>query len=79
MAKTKNKKTDFHKENGGLDAIQRLMDGQEWDSDTMTSVAEIVRSTGRKIACFKTLPEAKAFIRGIQFQNRIVTHLAKSL
>ena len=32
-----------------LDAIARLMNGNEWDSDLVSSIAEIVHSTGRPL------------------------------
>lgn len=35
-----------------LDAIEALMSGKEWDSDTTSAVAEIVQSTGREIKDF---------------------------
>ena len=32
-----------------LDEIQKLLDGTEWDSDTMSQVAELVAASGRPI------------------------------
>ena len=32
-----------------LDELAELLDGQEWDSDTMAAVAGIVRATGREV------------------------------
>ena len=32
-----------------LDAIARLMNGNEWDSDLVISIAEIVHGTGRPL------------------------------
>ena len=32
-----------------LDQIRDLLDGQEWDAETLNHVAEIVRETGREI------------------------------
>ncbi len=32
-----------------LNQIHRLLDGTEWDSDTMSQVAELVEASGRKI------------------------------
>jgi len=33
-----------------LDSIQRALSAREWDSDTLSAVAEIVRRSGREIA-----------------------------
>lgn len=33
-----------------LDAISRLLDGQEWNSDTTAAIAELIVDTGRTIA-----------------------------
>lgn len=32
-----------------MDAIAALMDGKEWDSDTSSAIAELVRETGRHV------------------------------
>ena len=32
-----------------LDAIARLMNGNEWDSDLLSNIAEIVYATGRPL------------------------------
>lgn len=32
-----------------LDAIARLMSGNEWNPDTTTTIADIVKATGRTI------------------------------
>lgn len=32
-----------------LDAIARLMNGNEWDSEMMSAIAEIVHATGRPL------------------------------
>lgn len=33
-----------------LDAIARLLSGQEWSPDTLDGIADIVRATGRTVA-----------------------------
>ena len=40
---------DFFSDPEALDAIARLLSGQEWSSDTASQVAEIVSATGRTI------------------------------
>lgn len=32
-----------------INAIQGLMDGQEWDAETLDAIAGLVRATGREI------------------------------
>jgi hypothetical protein len=32
-----------------LDLLRELLSGQEWDSDTTSEVARIVRATGRRV------------------------------
>lgn len=32
-----------------LDRIAKLLNGQEWDSDTMSAIAEIIRESGREV------------------------------
>jgi hypothetical protein len=32
-----------------LNDIWRLLDGQEWDNDTLNDIAEVIRETGREI------------------------------
>ena len=41
--------SDFFSDPEALDAIARLLSGQEWNSDTASQVAEIVSATGRTI------------------------------
>ena len=36
-------------EQAALDAIASLLDGMEWDADTLDAVAAIVRATGRRV------------------------------
>jgi hypothetical protein len=40
-----------------LNRIQELLDGSEWDSETMDNVAHAVRATGREIRDPADLPE----------------------
>lgn len=32
-----------------INAIQGIMDGHEWDAETLDTIADIVRATGREI------------------------------
>ena len=32
-----------------MNAIQKLMDGREWNADTLDDIADIVRSTSRPV------------------------------
>ena len=32
-----------------LNDIHELLDGKEWDSDTLNNIAEIIRETGREV------------------------------
>lgn len=37
-------------DDSALDLITRLLNAEEWDSDTVVAVADVVRETGRTIA-----------------------------
>lgn len=43
------KTIDVIADSAALNAIAELLSGEEWDSETMSKVAEIVRGTGREI------------------------------
>ena len=40
-----------------MDQIHSLMDGEEWDADTLDGIAEIVQKTGRAIGDCNELEE----------------------
>jgi hypothetical protein len=40
---------EWEQDSKAVDAIARVLDGQVWDSDTPSTVAEIVRKTGREV------------------------------
>jgi len=40
---------DVERDLTALEDIRLVLSGKEWDSDTLSAVAEIIRETGRKI------------------------------
>ena len=55
-----------------LDAIARLMNGNEWDSDLVLSIADIVHHTGRPLngaAAQKARPFPNATVNGIDVRT----------
>ena len=41
-----------HGDTAAMDQIALLLDGQIWDSDTLSTISEIVRNTGRSVEDF---------------------------
>jgi hypothetical protein len=42
-------RADVERDLEALNDIRLLLSGKEWDSDTLSAVAEIIRETGREI------------------------------
>jgi hypothetical protein len=40
---------DVKRDLDALEDIHQLLDGTEWDTDTLLSIADIIRETGREI------------------------------
>ena len=47
--KRRTKREEVKRDLEALEDIHKLLDGTEWDTDTLLAIAEIVRETGRKI------------------------------
>lgn len=50
VADTADMRTGFARDASALDAITRLMNGNEWDADLINLVADVVRGTGRDVS-----------------------------
>ena len=47
--KRRAKREEMNRDIEALNAIHQLLDGKEWDTDTLDQIAEVLRETGREV------------------------------
>ncbi len=56
--------TEIGDDHDAMEAITALLDGVEWNADTLERIAEIVRATGREVRDFLPMAEGTLIASG---------------